>query len=456
MREQIRRLGHGAVDRVREHVEGAVAEGGDEINQFIDQRLSAILSSVKSAADSDRAEEKIRSINEEDFLTFVPDRRKFSGVSTFLLGLLVVVMLPGPLKLMALAFFFAALVLFYFGYINRCKVDVPDGFEGVMCRFGRPSDQKARRGRNWLVNFADFCSFLVSQRDQVVDSENANFAADSASIGLEDQKVFRVTDPGRFVANTSPAAVMRVLDLYGSYNALRIITSIRDSRVKFTGRDNLRNVITALNQQLGAHDFGITVVRANMPTANNAILADLEGIRTDIRRIEVMKDEKQVRLEAEVKQVESEMRQKRKASRNSALDLQKEEITLQTSIAQQVNAERQEAAIKARRTLEMTSSNLTRAVENLKAKIEKVKAIRASFGGLQVRLDLRKAAIKRAVLKRMVPKAVEVVKVDGIGPGLGMSVGTQLFRRMLGAASPDRPRRPRARADARLAEDPGE
>ena len=272
-------------------------------------------------------------------------------------------------------------MLFYFGYVSNCKVDVPDGFEGVMCRFGKPSQETARRGRNWLFNFADFCSFLVSQRDQVVDSENANFAADSASIGLEDQKVFRVTDAAQFVANTSPAAVMRVLDLYGSYNALRIITSIRDSRVKFTGRDDLRNVITALNEQLGAHELGISVVRANMPTANNAILGDLEGIRTDIRRIEAMKDEKQVRLEAEVKQVESEMRQKRKASRNSALDLQKEQITLQTNIAQQVNTVRQEAVIRARKTLEMTTSDLARAVESLKAKVEKVKTIRASFEG---------------------------------------------------------------------------
>ena len=211
--------------------------------------------------------------------------------------------------------------------------------------------------------------------------------------------------------------------------------------MKFTGRDDLGNVIGALNRQLGAHDFGISVVRANMPTATNAILADLEGIRTDIRRIGAMKDEKQVRLEAEVKQVESEMRQKRKASRNSALDLQKAQITLQTNIAQQVNTVRQEAVIKARKTLEMTTSDLTRAIESLKAKVEKVKAIRASFDGLKAGLDLRKAAIKRAVLKRMVPKRVDVVRVSGIGPGLGMSIGTQLFGKLLEAGDSGHPQR---------------
>ena len=37
----------------------------------------------------------------------------------------------------------------------------------------------------------------------------------------------------------------------------------------------------------------------------------------------------------------------------------------------------------------------------------------------------------------MVPKTVEIVQVDGIGPGLGLSVGNRMFKRML-AAGDDR------------------
>ena len=43
---------------------------------------------------------------------------------------------------------------------------------------------------------------------------------------------------------------MKILSLYAGYLNLRIITSIEDARVKFSGRDRIDNVIGALNDNL--------------------------------------------------------------------------------------------------------------------------------------------------------------------------------------------------------------
>jgi hypothetical protein len=42
--------------------------------------------------------------------------------------------------------------------------------------------------------------------------------------------------------------------------------------------------------------------------------------------------------------------------------------------------------------------------------------------------DLRVARIKRAFLERLIPAQVQVLGVDGIGTGFGLSLGNRLLR----------------------------
>ena len=90
----------------------------------------------------------------------------------------------------------------------------------------------------------------------MVDVTNANFPGDYASIGLSNQIVFHVVDSAKFVEHTSPAGIVKSLNLYASYIALRIITSVKDARVKFSGRDSLDNVSEALNGYLSEDGIG--------------------------------------------------------------------------------------------------------------------------------------------------------------------------------------------------------
>ena len=197
------------------------------------------------------------------------------------------------------------------------------------------------------MRFDTFIPFLVSQRDQIVDLEDANFT----SISLSQQLAFRVTEPAVFVERSSPGNIMKILSLYAGYLNLRIITSIEDARVKFSGRDRIDNVIGALNDNL-KETYGIEIVRGSMPSANNDILLDLEAIRTMLEEIEAMTETQQVRVEAAVKQVESQLRTRRKETRSRAFDLQQAKVRLDTSVAEKVGAAKQTSLVRARQELE--------------------------------------------------------------------------------------------------------
>jgi hypothetical protein len=297
----------------------------------------------------------------------------------------------------------------------------------VTCRFGKPvPDLKASRGRNWHVWYPHFIPFLVSQRDQVVDTSNAGYTGDFASISLRNQITLRVTDSATFITNTSPAALMKIVNFYTSYIVLRMIVSVTDSRVKFMGRDRLDNLSQALNRYLNV-PCGVSAVRATMPDAENPILDDLENVRTGLKSISAMTERKQVRLEAEVKVVESSIRRERKAARNEALQLQQQRITLETHITEEVSTRRQELLINARQRLEESLSKVREEVATWKAKVQKAIALRESKDALERDLALRVARIKRAFLERLIPKQVQVLGVEGIGTGFGLSLGNRLL-----------------------------
>jgi hypothetical protein len=206
-----------------------------------------------------------------------------------------------------------------------------------------------------------------------------------------------------------------------------MIVSVSDSRVKFMGRDRLDNLSQALNRYL-SEGCGVSAVRATMPDAENPILDDLEEVRTGLKGISAMTEKKQVRLEAEVKVVESSIRRERKAARNEALQLQQQRITLETHITEEVNTRRQELLINARQRLEETLSKVREEVATWKAKVQKAMALRESRDSLERDLDLRIARLKRAFLERLIPEQVQVLGVEGIGTGFGLSLGNRLLQ----------------------------
>jgi hypothetical protein len=174
------------------------------------------------------------------------------------------------------------------------------------------------------------------------------------------------------------------------------------------GRDRLDNLSQALNRYLSA-PCGINAVRATMPDAENPILDDLEEVRTGLKSISAMTERKQVRLEAEVKVVESSIRRERKAARNEALQLQQQRITLETHITEEVHTRRQELLINARQRLEESLSKVREEVATLKAKVQKAIALRES----------------------------QVLGVEGVGAGFGLSLGNRLLKEITRAPVPE-------------------
>ncbi len=410
----------------RTAAERVVGAGAERASQAVQQRLTRIVGVVEKATSGDIR--RFAGVNESEILTYIPDRRSVSGLAAMSLGFFFLTVLPSSWKLLSILFFLAGLGYFIVGYVFNAKIDVPEGYEGVVCRFGRPiPDRKARRGRNWHLWYPYYIPFLVSQRDQVVDTVNAGYTGDFASISLRNQITLRITDSPTFITNTSPAALMKIVNFYASYVVLRMIVSVGDSRVKFMGRDRLDNLSQALNLYLAA-PCGVSAVRATMPEAENPILDDLEEVRTGLKGISAMTEKKQVRLEAEVKVVESSIRRERKAARNEALQLQQQRITLETHITEEVNTRRQELLINARQRLEESLSKVQEEVATWKAKVQKALALKASQDSLERDLDLRIARIKRAFMERLIPDQIQVLGVDGVGTGFGLSLGNRLLK----------------------------
>ena len=427
-------LGEKLTQEGRAAAERALGAGAERASAAVQQRLTRIVGVVEKATGGDIR--RFVGVNESEILTYVADRRSISGLAAMMLGFFFLTVLPPGVKLISILFFLAALGYFFVGYVMNAKIDVPEGYEGVVCRFGRPlQDRKARRGRNWHLWYPHFIPFLVSQRDQVVDTTNAGYTGDFASISLRNQITLRVTDSSTFITNTSPASLMKIVNFYTSYIVLRMIVSVTDSRVKFMGRDRLDNVSHALNRYLSA-PCGVSAVRATMPDAENPILDDLEEVRTGLKGISAMTERKQVRLEAEVKVVESNIRRERKAARNEALQLQQQRVTLETHITEEVNTRRQELLINARQRLEESLSKVREEVATWKAKMQKALALKDSREALERDLDLRVARIKRAFLERLIPDQVQILGVEGIGTGFGLSLGSRLLQEIAGGKAP--------------------
>lgn len=406
----------------------AVARVRLEADEFIRDRLKKMSQTVRDVAGKSKADGgDFTGIDERSVLTFVPDQRSIAGVAPLLVGVFCLIVLPGMWKFAALLFVFIAAVAAFFGYVWQSHIDIPEGFSGVLCHKGEPDLTKTTHtGRNWIFDYMEWIPFQVAaKKDQVVKINVANFTKDFASIKLCLVVAFRIDKPERFAVHTSPAVAMALMERYTNYIALRMITSIEDARVKFTGRDNLTNVAGELNRYMS--QYGITVTRVTMPEASNAVVDDLESIRISVNAADVLQRSKPMQLETGIKTVESGIRRSRKQALALAQELLNEGISFLTAVSVAVNARRQTLVIDAQRQITERYSELMGAIATMDAKIAKAHALRASIPALVQNIELRLANIKRKAIIKMLPAEINVLGVSGIGQGVGMGISRDML-----------------------------
>ena len=412
-------------DRLKE----LVGSGG-RVPEDIKQRLKHMATAVEGVLS--RSHEEFSGVRDADLLTFTPDARQpYAVAGPLLLVVASLALLPSPLG------FWAAMLCLVYAlvegvrtYVLRCIVDIPEGFEGVVCRYGQPMEERAKPGRTWCLWPRRFVPFLVSLREQVVHLSVAGFTGNYATITLNMMIAFKVVDSARFISTTSPSGIMKILALYARYFGQRMIVSIDDARVKFTGRDTLPNLVAALNAEL-REPYGIEVLRASVVTSENPVLGDLENVRTELNQVNSLESTAVVNREAAVKGVEQELRVQRKDARNKALGLRQYVIELDTSVRAAVSTLRQVLLISVQRELESRSSELQRSLAELRAAQARSRSLAGNLDNLTLDLKLRLARVRMDLMPKLKPERVTVLSVDGLGLGAGMSLGNRLVAGLL-------------------------
>ena len=133
-----------------------------------------------------------------------------------------------------------------------------------------------------------------------------------------------------------------------------------------------------------------------------------------------------------MKQVESQLRTRRKETRSRAFDLQQAKVRLDTSVAEQVGAAKQASLVRARQELEEAASEVRRELANLAAREQKNRDLQDSVEGLELEFKLRLAELRERYAHQILPEQIEVLSVKGIGQGLtlgrALSEAGQLFK----------------------------
>lgn len=122
-------------DKASDELQASIEEGRKKVQGEIEDKLGAMVGMVTDSA-RETLKEQFRGIDEEEVLRFVPDRRRFAGIGPLLMGLFLLVLLPSVLNVVAYLFFLGGALAFGARYVLNAKVDVPEGYEGVLCRFG--------------------------------------------------------------------------------------------------------------------------------------------------------------------------------------------------------------------------------------------------------------------------------------------------------------------------------
>lgn len=360
----------------------------------------------------------------EGILEYIPDTRNLSSLSTLMFGLFILCVLPGLFKGLATFFIIVGLALFYRSYISRSKVDLPDGYDGIICNWGMPIDKKPLKGRNWFISLNSYLPFQISTRDQVTTTICSSVTSDFGSMQMENQMVWRIKDNKKFIETTTPDGVIKLISLYSRYIGIRIITSM-NSRVKFVGTQNMVNIREALNIYL--EKYGVEVIRANIPRINNPIIEDLEQIRTELVSIEQFTAKSLARKESAIKDVESTIRKAQRDSRTTVNNLTQAKVGLETIIAGKINTLMQQFMISARKELERAKTQLMKDIETFKAKKDKNSQILASISGVEIEMNLKMARLKRKVFSKMMPRYINVIAVPGLGQAAILQKAAEMF-----------------------------
>ena len=91
-------------------IDSSITTGAQAVQDTIRVKLDAMMSKV--AAKAEMSLDRFAGVNEEEILTFMPDRRSFAGIGPTLLGLLLLIILPGFWKAFSLLFFLFGALLF--------------------------------------------------------------------------------------------------------------------------------------------------------------------------------------------------------------------------------------------------------------------------------------------------------------------------------------------------------
>ncbi|OGZ08463.1 MAG: hypothetical protein A3D65_01130 [Candidatus Lloydbacteria bacterium RIFCSPHIGHO2_02_FULL_50_13] len=427
IKEKLVQAAHEAAERIGDAVAEEIRKGGTVISQEIQESTERIIS-VVTVAESTGKEAAQAGIAEETVIQVVPDERNIAGVGFILVALFFAVL---SFWGVALVLFFIGVARFIMGPLWSWKIEVPNGFRGVSCNNGKP-DKLAKQARNWNFNIFRYIPALVTARDLPIEITSAGHTGDFATIARSDLYVLRVEDPQKFVQDASLATVEKLLRAHARMIMLRVISSIKDSRVKFA-RGKLVNVADEINRHL-VPLTGVKIHECTPTQVTNVILDDLEYVRTQIEGIRTLQNDLVTKIENAQKTVEQHRRRDEREVVNKSLELQQEYGDLVTAITQSMNATKQSIAMHARQQLDRAVSSLTAEAAVVRSKIQKAKSLLQSVDGLKLMFSIRKAKIMRLAYRHMTPREVTVIDVPGIGAGVGMSLGTDFMGRIINAA----------------------
>jgi hypothetical protein len=372
-------------------------------------------------------------VNENEYLKFISDNRKLTPLTLFAFGIFLSTLLPGWLKLVPGFVFFIAAISFYISYVSECKVNVEEGFDGVITRWGEPTGELQKPGRTWYWLLNKFCTFHVSTRDLFASVKVTNYTMDFGQMSIMPNVVFEIFDKKRFLKTTSAAGCVKFMKLYSTYIGLRLITSMT-ARSKLIGTKSMDNFKSALDGYMS--QFGIRVKYVTLPSVINPVLDDLEYVQTLLRKIGELSVQKQAERENAIKTVENEIRSKTKATRGAANELNQKMIELETILTSELNSEKQKMVVDARSQLVKAHSAMSRDIATFLAKVQKAQALVSIMSGLELKFELALAKARRFAFEALVPKTVNVINVAGMEAGLLLSTASRILNSGKNSAVP--------------------
>lgn len=408
-------------------------EGAQMFENAIDSNINRIkgdiekkVNSMTSGGSGQEVQEQMQrvEVDENEYLKFISDDRKLTSLTIFAFSLFLLTILPGWAKVIPCFVFLVALASLMTSYINKCTVNVDEGFNGVITNWGEPTGELQKPGRIWYWTLNRFCTFQVSNHDLFANVQVTNYTLDFGQMTIAPQVTFEIFDQKRFIKTTTPAGTIKFIKLYSNYIGLRLITSM-SARSKFIGTKDMKNFKDALDRYM--NKFGIRVKYVTLPNVQNPVLDDLEYVQTKLRKINELGVSKAAERENAVKTIETEIRSKTKATRGTSNELNQKRIELETILDSELSSAKQKLVVDARSQLIQAHSALLRDIATFLAKVRKNQALGAMLSSLQLKHDLALAKAKRVAYEALIPETINVINVKGMEAGLLMHTAAKIF-----------------------------